>query len=223
VLGLGACESDEPLLDLMPQMPSCSSTEQDLADVDEVSPLGSSTREILDQYAALMVGQLEWAPRGSGYEIMLSPAADAVDVSVSLTYEGGRMWFLDQEVVVPEGQVNDIGVVCPDELRIDVVLGVSTGDGALAESWGTTLVVGADPEAGEPMDPEARVDVSLVDLEGTLAVTGVEPTTWSVSDDLRVLVEFAESGSSGRIQTAVTDPEGESRTAELGAWQAPAS
>jgi len=80
--------------------------------------------------------------------------------------------------------------------------------------------VAAHPETGEPLDPAARVDTSLAELDGTLELTGVEPTTWSVADDLRVLVEFIDGGSTGRIQTAVTDPEGHSRTVDLGTWQA---
>jgi hypothetical protein len=222
-LSVGACEGGERPPDLMPQTPYCSSIEQEVASIDVVTPLGLSAREVLDQHAAPMVGQLEWTPSGDGYALLLSPGSEAVDVTVSLVYDGGWLRFLEQDVVVPEGQVDDIGVVCPDQLRIDVVLGVGTGDGALAESWSTVLVVGADPQTQAPMEPEASVDVALADLDGTLAITGIEPTTWAVSDSLRVLVEFTNGGSSGRLQTAATDPEGRSRTLDFGAWQASAS
>jgi hypothetical protein len=108
-------------------MPYCTSTEQDVADVDSMTPLGSSARSFLDPYTAPMVGQLEWTPSGEGYEILLNTGQDPVDVTVSLSYEGGRIRYLDQEFVVPEGQVNDVGVLCPDGLPIDVVLEVTTG------------------------------------------------------------------------------------------------
>lgn len=170
-----------------------------------------------------MVGQLQWSPSGDGYQLLLDTGMEPMEVTISLAYEGGRISYLEQDVVVPDGQVNDIGLECPDELRVDVVMGVSTQGGELAESWGTVLVIRTDASTGEPLDPEARVDVNFADIVGTFAISGIEPTTWSVSEAMRVLVEFADGGSSGRIQTAVTDPDGRSRTAEIGAWQATAS
>jgi len=48
--------------------------------------------------------------------------------------------------------------------------------------------------------------------------TGTEPM-----EGLCILIELAVGGSSGRMQTAVTDSDGRSRTVELGAWQTTAS
>ena len=215
---MSGCRSEEPP-NLMPQSPYCASEELVL-ELEEQTPLELSPRDVLDRLSGTMEGEIVWSFGGEGYELGLSTDASTVPMALEVTYEGGPITFLEQELVEPDGQVNEVGVTCPDRMTIEVALSLTTSDGTLAEAWVASLVVDADPQTGEPSDPTLGVDTRFASLAGTLTVTGIEPDTWSVSESLRLETSFSDGGSSGQLHVGVTDPEGGVRMAELGAWQA---
>lgn len=191
-----------------------------MLDIDDQTPLGVSPRDVLDRLSETMEGELDWVVAGDGYELGLNTYISPVSMTIAVTYDGGSMTFIDQEPVEPEGQLNEVGLICSDRLAIDVALALTTSDGTLSESWPSSLVVDADPRTGEPSEPRLAVDTRFTVLTGTLAITSIEPETWSVSESLRVEASFFDGGSSGQLRVGITDPEGGRRTAELGAWQA---
>ncbi|MEM7154936.1 MAG: hypothetical protein AAF799_18965 [Myxococcota bacterium] len=202
----------------MPQSPYCE-PEEVVVELDEQTPLAVSPRDVLDRVSGTMEGELVWSGGGEGVELGLSTEASTSPMTLEVTYEGGSMIFLDQELVEPEGQVNEVAVTCPDRLTIEVVVSLTASDGTLAEAWTSSLIVDADPQTGAPSDPSLAVDTPFASLHGTLSVTEIEPDTWSVSNNLRIQAAFSTGSSSGHLQVAVTDPEGTVRLAELGSWQ----
>lgn len=177
---------------------------------DEVSPLGFTPAEVLAFTEGTHVGELVWAD------------GPTTDVTVSVTFEGGSIAFVDYEVVTDDGAEPAAEIGCADLVEVEERVAVVSADGAFDESF--TVVLGA-------ASADAMTGVhALDDVNGTFTVGDhVDVSDYDAVSawlDLR----FDASGSSGTVAAQGTiegdpdDPESTSSATNLdvGAW-APAA
>jgi hypothetical protein len=145
----------------------CTEATTELA-LDETSPLGFSADDVLAFAAGEHEAALEYDP-GSSDNFTLSVGDDT---TLTLTVEPtGSATFVDSapESFDSGGLMIDIGSDCPDRIAIDVVVTISTADGAFAEQLPGVL------NAEGPTSAELTVPLDLDALDGTFAVEVVSP------------------------------------------------
>ncbi len=153
----------------------CQISEETALDLDEVSALGISPQEVLDIAEAEHSATLTWA----------DDSTTALTLSVS---DPTNARYVTYEYVSSDGA--EIDMNCPDVVVIDMTLGLSTDDGAFAESLDGSLVV----------DEDLAIR-SWVELEGLAG--GFDPEDFATESFDTVWADMAvaydESGVSGEI------------------------
>ena len=156
---------------------SCVAEATVLAGVESPSKLGFNAQDLLSRIEGEHLSPMVWAADLSEgpTRVEFSTTPGPTELSVKLRYLGGEV----REVVSsPEQSGFTLGGEsgCPDYLEVDVEVQLHTADGALAETLPAT-VRSWDPRFGRVV-----VDLPLDGLEGSFAVTSVEPANATVRD-----------------------------------------
>lgn len=158
-LALGACTGDKEGNTDVAEL-GCTETPDELS-IEEESPLGFAGRAITTIAGGDHTADLTYS------------TGDTTGLTLSVTYQDGDIRFIDSEVEsVPEGEeAPAIMPECPDRLEVDVRLEASTDDGALAETWESTLFAYEEQSINvyQELDPSA--------LSGTLDVASFVTAT----------------------------------------------
>jgi hypothetical protein len=131
---------------------ACKDIKYPLASIESISPLGFSASQILSFATGRHESTLAWhdlhnVVPSSGNDAGVSgvdyrPGPGETPVALTFTYSDGAIRFLHREPVSPA----EAGV-CNDSLEIDVDASLVTGDGALDESFATTLYAYSSQQA----------------------------------------------------------------------------
>lgn len=167
--------------------------------LDEVSELGFAPQAVVDLALGEHEGTVTW-DRGSDA---------AISLSVS---QVGEARFVDSEVEVPDGPVNDIWVECPDRVEVDVLVELSTDDGWFDESFELALI---------SFDGELASFEQELDLDELVGSFDIEPDVASPDyDELRAWVsaDFDELGVVGVFEGQASGSEDCEDGDECSAW-----
>lgn len=170
--------------------PSCEETATVVA-LDEVTALGFAAQELLTLAAGTHDETLTWARDESTTPLV-----------VAVTHDQGEVRFVDSEPVEPEGgEQLDIAVICDDRVEIDVRMGLTTSDAALAEAFDAILVgYQADrAEVFQELDPD--------DLSGSYDIDVDNPESDYDTLSMHLRAAFDASGTSGEVMGQVTGEE----------------
>lgn len=201
-LSLTGCETVDEVSTLQ-----CIETKTVLT-LDEASALGYSAQSILEQFEGTYTEPMTWTDGGGS------------DVTVSLTYEGGNLYFVDAELEeMKEGEIyNDIYIECPDFMLVEASLTVNSEDGRLAESADVSLLSynGEAAHALFSRTPEA--------LQGTLEPLSVASEWDDISFSITAFFSTeGHEGSVNEIASRSGDEDDETSVAEAqhferGSW-----
>ena len=149
---LVACTGDKEGNDEVADI-GCTETPDELS-IEEESPLGFAGRAITTIAGGDHTADVTYS------------TGDTTSLTLSVLYQDGDIRYIDSEVEeVPDGQVAPaIMPECLDRLEVDVSLEAATDDGALAESWTSTLTAYEEQSIG--VYQELDIDA----LSGTLDV-----------------------------------------------------
>jgi hypothetical protein len=196
VLGLAACQLG-PAGDGGQQgeeTSGCGVVASDVLEPGEDSVLGFGGDAISALAAGSHSGTLTWA----------SGSTTGVTVDVG---DLGEIRFEDMAWIDDNGSGIEPADDCPDQVAVDATIGLTTEDGAFAESFALPLTASTADEAG------FWTELTLDALGGSYTVTEVDPADY---DGVAAFVggTFDESGSHGTIDGQATldgdasDPEG---------------
>jgi len=177
----------------------CEDTPSALA-LDELSPLGLTADELLAAAGGETVEELLWADDG------------AAALTLTLTYTGGEVAWVDSEYVPPEGDGSYTLAmpVCEDRLEVPLALSFTTDDGAFDEAGTVTLSYG---EEGDTAD--FWMELIPGELGGTFTPSGYAPEGYEDEARLWISGGFTLDGaSSGAIAGQVSGEDGDTAWAE---------
>lgn len=205
---LAACEAGDS---------ECVATKSPFAYTDPTIT-GKTAEQLLDSLAGNFEGTLEW--HGGGDEVNVMPSSGSTELSLSLEYQGGKIWFLDREArnLAPNERL-----VCIDELMIHATLTLETSDGALGGQWPVvaTYRIGSDPLVVEirPFGP---------DNDGSFSAGLLRPQDWDPGTaEISLFASFDQTGVNGHItmnasrelQASGNVEEGVLLSAKLATWR----
>lgn len=132
--------------------------------MDEVSELGFSGADVLDNVEGLHDSTLTWTLDG-----------DTTELIMDVLYDGGEARFIVSEAVYPDdgGMENDMEIICDDRVEIDVAVTLSTDDLVLDESW-TVALRALDATAASFL----LYDLDPTDFTGTYDFMAFDPAEW---------------------------------------------
>jgi hypothetical protein len=190
----------------MAESTTCELTETDLGSADAVSALvGMSANDLLAALASPYAVAATYPDNDASGQ---SPAPGSeTELTLAIEYAGGPIAEVD--AVLVEGE-DEMWVECHPYLAVEVIVGVSTDDGAFDESW-TGRLVGYAVETG--LAPELwALGLSLDDIEGTFQIGTLESDYELVAGDLELTTDLAPEGPTGEIAQYYTfesdDPDG---------------
>ena len=164
-------------------------------DLDAMSPLGFSGADVLALVEGTHTGVLTWSKGGS------------TEVTVTVAHDGGQARYVDlpDSVSPGDGTSRDprtgvLMVGCLDGMVLDAKLGLSTADGAFAESWSTTLfaIMLNQGFQDAAIDVSAQINLDVDALKGTYQVTEVDPSSFDATP-IYVNLTFDAGGVHGKI------------------------
>lgn len=202
-----------------------------LADLDAASALGFSAADVLAVAEGQHMSPMTWSKglNDGPATVEFGPESGEGQLSVTIAYAGGEIRHIKS---TPESSGEGDGGIyaeCHDRLEIDVEVAVDSAGGALAESFVAPL------RATTRGIAHIRHAIEFADIEGSLALTKVEPADAKVGPvDLDIgispsglfgtasaLVEVEFAGGIGAtFMNLASWPPGAS-TCELGFGEAP--
>jgi len=177
----------------MAESTTCELTETALGSADAVSALvGMSASDLLGSLAAPYAVTAAYPDNEATGQ---SPAPGSeTELTLTIEYAGGPIAEVDSVLV--QGQ-DEMYVECHPFLAVEVVVGVSTDDGAFDESW-TGRLAGYAAEVELP--PALRVGgLSLAGLEGSFQIGVVETDDTLTAGDLELTTDLDPGGPAGEI------------------------
>lgn len=171
-----------------------------LAGVDAASALGFSAADVLAHAEGEHTSAMIWS--GGTNEgvatVELGPEVGAGELTVTIDYAGGEVRYIQSSPKdVEEGSLGGFSTICNDRLEIDVAVDVASAGGGLAESF--TAALRATTRGIATLHHE----IAFADLQGSLAVTKVEPahaTVGPVELDLGISPSGLFGGASALLQ-----------------------
>lgn len=179
----------------------CTETPDELS-IEEESPLGFAGRAVTTIAGGDHTATLTWA------------TGDTTELTLSVSYQDGDIRYIDSEPEEPgPGEVAPaISPVCEDRLEVDVVLEAATEDGALAETWDSTL------SAYEEQVINLYEELAIDGLTGTLDVASYVTSADYTALSAWISGEITVTGTSGEVagQASGEDDCGDSE--DCSAW-----
>ncbi|GEM_PF-4350390 len=151
--------------------PYCEETAHVLA-LDEASPIQMSGADVLGLAAGAHVLPLVWVERcGDAAFVDVGAPEKQTTVTLTVTYTGGEVRYVDSVLRVPPGPTYEIGVSCMPRVEVDVQLEAITADGLLNESWQKVTLA---REATDSFVVFSH-DVEPSSFRGALEIESVDP------------------------------------------------
>lgn len=130
VILLGSCSEDG---DGTYEPARCVDTAIVVEDLDEVTCIGISTREMLASYRGSWSCSLEWHDRSD--RVQISPDAGVAEAQINVSYDDGEIREIVSDRV---GGTKNTSLACIDTLEMDVNVELVSSDGILMENWQVT-------------------------------------------------------------------------------------
>ncbi|GEM_PF-4288399 len=196
---------------------SCHDESTLLADLDEVfAPAGVIPREVIDLVTVPTAAPHIWDQLGVETNTDAATTMQFEVVPTGVVYGLESVWF-------PPTDLPDEPSPCYNSIEVEVVIDMSTADGALAESFEGTLT--ADLDKTDPATVSLHTELALAGLAGTLELSPEDPDT-ILDEEMTLEVDFGQVGAatgeaSGELQIAIHPSDDPSLTlshAKVGHW-----
>lgn len=177
--------------------PSCEAIETTDVDVGEETSIGITAEDVIEAISGTHETTLSWAESLSDLDVTVSPEAGDTTITIAVVPRPESATVVDLEPVEPDsGQEEDLAIeepsahACADEIRIVADVTVTSGNGALYDTFEVTF------RAKNGSVVSGSVEIAPGELEGSFDVItdeGTEPVA------TRLSLSFAFGTVSGEI------------------------